>query len=404
MIFVELEELDRQGEVLDLDVKERRALARVADRVGVEWRPDGSVRVFASDHVGSVMLSDRITVRIKTKVPIANVLRLVSLAYRTLAIPPSVGQSLFSTEWEDLDWLALLVITEAEVLLTRGLRQGYVVVEESLPYVRGRLRFDVAASLTQPGLVRCEFADLLPDTPENRVVRATLEALAARRLLPGVRARAEQILPVLGGVSFARPDRRLLDACRITRLNQHYRPVLELCRLVLEHVGIDNEPGQTRAPTFFFPMAQVFEAGIANYLRDRLQGVRAQVSKTYQPVSGSPPRTLTITPDVVVGAETANVVLDTKYAKPTIQNRYGGRSFHNDHIYQAAFYALSSECPAVLVYPQVDEDIDVTFKVGGIAVTILTLDLTSPDLPGLDRLIERVESFADTFVGALNDS
>ena len=72
------------------------------------------------------------------------------------------------------------------------------------------------------------------------------------------------------------------------------------------------------------------------------------------------------------------LVIDTKYAAPEIRNHYGGWSFHNDHVYQVAFYALSLGCPAVLVYPRVERDIDVAFDIDGVAVRLVTVDLNQP--------------------------
>ena len=102
------------------------------------------------------------------KVPIVNILALASLAYRTLPIPAAAGDALLDSEEPVVDWLAVLLVTEIQALLTNGLRQGYVVVRDELPYVRGRLRFD-APPWARPGLTSCEFADFLPDIPENRL-------------------------------------------------------------------------------------------------------------------------------------------------------------------------------------------------------------------------------------------
>jgi hypothetical protein len=86
-----------------------------------------------------------------------------------------------------------------------------------------------------------------------------------------------------------------------------------------------------------------------------------------------------------------SLVLDTKYAAPELRNQYGGWSFHNDHVYQATFYALSLGCPAILVYPRVDRDVDVAFEIGGVAVRLATVDLDRPALAGLDELVATVE-------------
>jgi McrBC 5-methylcytosine restriction system component len=128
-------ELDKKGVFLSLTPSERRVLARVADRVGVDWQADGSARIYSRGYVGSIALSPDTIVSVTPKVPIVNILALASLAYRTLPIPAAVGDALLNSEEPVVDWLAVLLVTEIQALLANGLRQGYVVVRDELPYV-----------------------------------------------------------------------------------------------------------------------------------------------------------------------------------------------------------------------------------------------------------------------------
>jgi 5-methylcytosine-specific restriction enzyme subunit McrC len=386
-----LDELDRDGVVLgDLTRGERRALTAVGNRLRVEWRPDGSVRVGPSGYVGSVRLSAERAVTVTTKVPVGNLLMLASLAYRSAPVPPSVVSGLYETSGPS-DWLALLLVSEVEALVSAGLRSGYVTVVEDLPYVRGRLRFEGSAtSSLRAGLARCEFSDFIADTPENRVLRATLEVLASRRLLPGLRLRLHGVLRAFGTVTLVPATPALLGTTRITRLNQHYEPALELCRIVLEGIGLEYPGSTTTAPAFFFPMAEVFEAGVTNYLRCRLSGVRSQVGDTVKVTGGSPAHSLNFRPDVTIG-DPPVLVLDTKYARPEIRNAFGGLSFDNSHVYQAAFYARVLDCSGVLVYPRVDRDVATDFVIRGTTLSLLTVDLSTPGLAGLDALASTLQ-------------
>lgn len=395
----ELGELDRTGVVLELTDTERRALTRLEGRLGVEWRGDGSVRVYSRGSVGTAVLSPETVVSVTTKVPVANILLLAGLAYHTLPTPSAVGKALLEPATDEVDWLAMLLVAEIEALLAHGLRQDYVVVEDELPYVRGRLRFEATALLAGGVLTACEFADFVPDIPENRVLRATLELLATQRLLPGVRARVEQLLGAFQRVAFIRLVEGSLPSWRISRLNRHYQPALELCRLFLEQAGVSHLVGSIAAPAFFFPMEMVFQEAVTTLLQERLPAAVRQTGGSYQPVDGTPKRSLTFAADIVIG-KPSQLVIDTKYAAPEIRNRYGGLSFRNDDIYQASFYALSLGCPALLVYPKDDRDIDVTFDIEGISVSLLTVDLTAPGLAALDELAKRVETLSSEQVAA----
>ena len=217
-----------------------------------------------------------------------------------------------------------------------------------------------------------------------------MELLSTQRLLPGLRRRAQRILQSFQSVSFVRPTLSLVRASRITRLNQTYRPALELCRLLLAEVGVTSDVGPIPAPSFFFPMAMVFQEGITELLRRMFSDVSRQRGATYMSQPGSPPRTFTFAADIVIGSP-PTLVIDTKYAACEVRNQYGGLSFQNANVYQAAFYGRSFGCPAMLVYPRLDRDVAASFDLSGSLVSIVTVNLALPDLAGLAPLLALVD-------------
>jgi 5-methylcytosine-specific restriction enzyme subunit McrC len=388
---IEINELDRDGVVVALTPQERLALRRVQHQLGVEWRSDATARIFSQGLVGTVALSADKVIRVFTKVPVGNLLSLTSLAYRTLSIPPSVGDALNSSSDFAADWLALVLALEAQRLIVHGTRQGYVLVRDELPYIRGRILFDSLIQV-RPSLARCEYTDFLPDTPENRLLRSALETLATRRLLPMAKVVVESVLPYFYGVTLVPLRRGLIAACRITRLNELYRPAIDLCRLFLYQSGIEAGGGTIQVPAFFFPMYQVFEKAVLNFFRDIFYNLRQQSGKTFKPVSGLGP-SVSFLADIIVG-DPAALVIDTKYADAELHTWHGDR-FDNGHIYQVAFYARCLGCPALLVYPKSARDVDVTFDFDGVRVFIKTIDLQQPGLASLHELASAVHQIAN---------
>jgi 5-methylcytosine-specific restriction enzyme subunit McrC len=212
-------------------------------------------------------------------------------------------------------------------------------------------------------------------------------------LLPGLQRRTEQLLQNLRGVTLTRPTRQLLDACRITRLNRHYQPSLQLCRLVVDQAGIALDAGETTAPAFFFPMQDVFQEAVTSLLRDRLPAVTRQASASHHAIAGGPQRSLGYAPDIVVGSP-PRLVIDTKYARALRPSQHGGWSYRSNGVYQAVFYALSLGCPALLVYPKDDVDVDVQFQIDQTQASIVTVDLQQEGLTGLEELAGKVAELA----------
>jgi 5-methylcytosine-specific restriction enzyme subunit McrC len=290
------------------------------------------------------------------------------------------------------DWLALLLTFEVEKLLALGLRYGYREVEEGLPYIRGRIDFGVLrCGESKSGLVPCRFEDFVLDTTENRVLRGTLEILAAGDLAPEIRRRLWRTLSVFRQVALVRPTQLLFSQTRLNRLNTYYEPALTLCRLVLECAGLDVESGNVTTRGFFFSMAAVFEKALERALREGFGRRNVHSQREYRDrirvVDGEPPIPVTIKPDNVIGRSgTPWLIVDAKYKMPLIEHH--GDRFRNSDLYQAFTYAAALAAPTVLVYPRCGQDIDVTFEVDGNVIRVLTIDLANDGLRQIPALLQ----------------
>jgi len=170
----------------------------------------------------------------------------------------------------------------------------------------------------------------------------------------------------------------MFDRSQLNRLSSYYEPALRLCRLVLETSGIELDAGDVATPGFFFSMADVFEKAIERALREEFgaQNVHHQpeYSNRICVVEGQPAIPVTIRPDNVIGPHDAPwLIVDAKYKKPLIEH-YGDR-FRNSDLYQAFTYAVALDAPAVLVYPKVDQDVDVTFEAGRYQVRLMAVEI-----------------------------
>jgi len=123
----------------------------------------------------------------------------------------------------------------------------------------------------------------------------------------------------------------------------------------------------------------MFEKAIERALREEFgrQNVHHQpeYNNRIRVVDGEPAIPVTFIPDNVIGLHDAPwLIVDAKYKKPLLEH-YGNR-FHNLDLYQAFTYAAALDAPAVLVYPKVNQDVDVKLKTEGQEVRVVSLDLT----------------------------
>ncbi len=395
--IIELVEWGRPKRV-DLSPNEAQALQSLCrvKRIAADWLGPTTAMVSGrGGYVGIAALSKDTQIIIRPHIPISNVLELTCYAYGLT--PPDntfIGDA-HSASTGPADWLGLLFTMEVERLLALGLRAGYQEIEEDVPYIRGRIDFGTLRwGDTKLGLVPCRFEDFIVDTNENRILRGTLEILSTSGLSPIYRRRVDHALDAFRKVSFVRLTRRMFKRTCLNRLNAYYQSALTLSQLVLESAGIDLESGDVSSVGFFFPMSEVFEKALERALRDEFGSElksQPEYGHSIRCVAGEPAIPITFRPDNVIGPRDAPwVIVDAKYKTPLIEHH--GKRFRNPDIYQAFMYATALSAPAILVYPKVDQDIDVTLKVGNNEVRILTVDLRLNG--GIQKLRQKIANIA----------
>jgi 5-methylcytosine-specific restriction enzyme subunit McrC len=382
---IELVEWEKAKRVT-LSLDEADKLRCLEKRLDVQWCGGNEAAISGkSGYVGIVSLSDETQIIVRPHIPIVSVLDLACYAYELEPPEKSMIEDARLNDTGPADWLASLLTLEVEKLLAQGLRFGYREVEEDLPYVRGRIDFGaVRWGESKPGLVSCRFEDFVVDTVENRILRGTMELLSAFPLSDGCRRRLRSVLAAFGRVSLVQPTRQMFDRSQLNRLSSYYEPALRLCWLVLESAGIELDAGDVATPGFFFSMADVFEKAVERALREEFgrQNVHHQpeFNDRIRVTDGEPAILVTFIPDNVIGPRDAPwLIVDAKYKNP-LRETWGKEYFHNEDLYQAFTYATALGAPAVLVYPRVDQDVDVMLESGEREVRIATVDLMASSI------------------------
>ncbi len=341
--------------------------------------------------VGAVEVND-LSVVIEPKIGISQLLSLACYA---------IGKVKFQETDVDLreektlpDALALALSAAARQAFGRGLLHGYLVHEEALQTVRGRIRFNDQIrrrfGIALPVEVRYdEFTD---DITENRLVKAAVARLG------GLRLRSQKARTGLGWAwamldNVSQVDYRPKDVpeVKFDRLNEHYRQVVALARLILRHGAFESGRGEVRAQGFLMDMNVVFQEFVTVALREAL-GVSAQVfgEQWISPLAVD--GRIALKPDLVWRRGPAyRFVGDAKY-KHIKDDR-----FPNADIYQIFAYMTSAKLRnGMLIYAKGEVE-DTTYSVRNAdkEVYVATLDLEGD----LDSILGRVEELAEGIKG-----
>jgi 5-methylcytosine-specific restriction enzyme subunit McrC len=307
---VNLAELDKTGAVRRLDDDHVSALSTTGL---VDLRPEGGGwwRILPSGKVGAVRVG-ALDVQVQPKVGIARLLFLLGYAMDPGFRPEDVAAKPEAELWPAL---AESLIRQVERALAPGVLQGYVSVDESLPLIRGRIRFadQFARRPAMPLPIEVRFDEYAADIPENQILRtALLRMMGVPRLPVSARARLTHLGGRLDGVRVLPPGAPL-PVWRTNRLNARYAPALRLAQLVLRHQSAEPGPGDVTMAAFVVNMAKVFEDFVTTALREALAAYPGHTDGQY-PAHMDEDQTIPIRPDVVHVVRGRPVaVFDAKY-------------------------------------------------------------------------------------------
>ena len=285
--------------------------------------------------------------------------------------------------------LALALASAARRAFSRGLLHGYRVEEESLYTVRGRIM--VAEQLRRrfgiPLPVEVRYDEFTNDVLANRLVRAAVYRLGSMRLRSQpARRQLGRIAGMLENVSPAEFRPNTVPEIRFDRLNEHYRTVVELSRLILQHGAFESSRGEVRASGFLMDMNVVFQEFVTVALREAL-GLSADAFRELAIPSFDEGGNVRLWPDLVwKDGDQYVFVGDAKY-----KNITGGR-IPNADLYQLLAYTTALNLPGgLLIYAKGEADAaKYQVRHSGKRLEVAALDLSGT----LDEILERVEILA----------
>ena len=257
----------------------------------------GRYRLRPGSTVGALEIGD-MSVRIEPKIGIP---QLLSLACYAIGVYKP-KDTLFDFQKADTlpDVLALALTNAARRAFSRGLLRGYLTEEEALHTVRGRIRFDeqIRRRYGIPLPVELRFDEFTEDILANRLVKAaaarlrhmTLNSSEARRGLGWIAA-------ILENVSLLEFRRRRVPEVPFDRLNEHYRHVVGLARLILLHSEFESFRGDVRASGFLIDMNVLFQEFVTQALRESL-GVSANTLRSEETVPLDEENEVNLRPDL----------------------------------------------------------------------------------------------------------
>ena len=358
-----------------LSVTERDALVNVLPSLNIARAP-GVERAYIlhpGSTVGAVDIGD-LSVLIQPKIGIPHLLWMASYAIGKVSFRPEDFNYPDNCPLPDV--LALALTLQARRAFSRGVLHGYLSEEDALYSVRGRIRFDeqIRRRFNIPLPVEVRYDEFTDDILANRLVKAAAQQLGRMRLRsPKARRDLGWIAGILDNISLVEFPSARVPTVTFDRLNEHYRSVVELSRLILQHRAFESSRGRVRAAGFLMDMTRVFQDFVTVALREAL-GLSQEAFRERSIWSLDEAGRVHLRPDLVwQDGSSCRFVGDAKY------KWLAPSGFQHADIYQMLAYCTAADLPSgLLIYAKGESE----SGVHRIRNTNKTIELASLDLRG----------------------
>ena len=191
---------------------------------------------------------------------------------------------------------------------------------------------------------------------------------------------------VLENVSIQEFRRWQVPEILFDRLNEHYRPIVGLARLILLHSEFESYRGDVRASGFLINMNDLFQEFLTQALLETLR-VSPHTLRAEKKVHLDIDKQVNMYPDLSWwDADVCNFVGDAKYKK------VDDSSVPNADLYQMLAYSTALDLPGgLLIYAKGEaEAADHVVQYAGKRLEVFALDLSG----SLEQILARVKTLA----------
>lgn len=287
-------------------------------------------------------------------------------------------------------------INEAETVFNYGVKSDYVLKEENIPYLKGKLKINenIKLNFANKSKFFCEFSEYSPDIPANRLVKSTLLKLMKLTSSYSSYYSINKVLSHLEEVSSSvniKDD--LQKVQQPSRLLSKYKLLLSWSEIFLTNKSFTNFKGDSLNMAILFPMEKVFEDYIAFLFKKYSDGYRVKIQdKSYFLVDSHKGESkFSLRPDIVIDkVEQKKKIIDTKW-KLLDQNSYRGNyNISSADMYQLYAYGKryaynneTNENPnLILLYPSnpnFTNKLDNFIYEGDLILEVIPFDLSGKD-------------------------
>lgn len=338
-------------------------------------------------------------------IPILNIYYM--LAYSFQVLNENGYQNVKTESFENLyDLYASILIKGVSLQIKRGLVKEYSEKCEEISSIRGKI--DMTASM-KPRLqlakqVECLYDDLSVNTYMHQIIKSTLLLLLRIDVSKDRKKRVKKLLYYFNDVDVLELS-HIKWKLKYNKTSQTYQMLISICYLIISKMIQSNTDGYNKMMDFMDEqrMSRLYEKFILEYYRKEYPSLSVSASQVPWQLDDETDFMLpTMQTDITITDGLRTLIIDAKYYKAPLQERYESKKFHSSHLYQIFTYVKNKQLTfesedhvvsGMLLYAKTNDvaNIDTEFKMSGNSVHVRTLDLNC-EFKEIKRQLEDIVS------------
>ncbi|WP_103108836.1 5-methylcytosine restriction system specificity protein McrC [Brevibacillus reuszeri] len=340
------------------------------------------------------------------QIPIQNIYYMLCYCYDVLPEKEAVDVAGIDTN-DLLELFANSLVKKLNRFIKKGFYKEYISFQENTSSLKGKLMFD--ESIKQITFLKakmyCDYDDFSPDILHNRIIKATIHRLIkSKSIMRKTRDDLNKIYRYFHEIELVRLDRRLFNQTLLHRNNHHYGIVLSICRVLFDHLLVDETTGELIFDDFERDerkMWELFEGFVRNFYSEELKpGYRVKRETIQwdiqQVIRGSENYIPGMHTDICIVSKKKKIIIDTKYHKEVFsKGKNGEDKIKPANLYQMFAYLSNAgrkeEMEGILLYPQSDKQVDLAYRINEYTIKCATVNLNQHWTGIRERLLNMID-------------
>ena len=312
----------------------------------------------AQNYVGVIQTKDGTTIEILPKIKNATTEKskdILIKMLKTLKNSPFKNLSVANLKSSKIPLFEIFIsmfLEELTVLVRNGIKSDYIIKEENLKFLKGKLKISEQIKYNTIHKERffVQYEEFISNRVENRLIKTTLQFLYNKSKLNKNQQRIREFLFVFDEIEISHNIKTDFSKIKLNRQMKDYEQVLLWCKTFLFENSFSPYKGNDIAFALLFDMNLLFESFVYSYLKksSNFQDIKSQ-DRTHHLAYENGIGRFRLKPDIVING--GKIIADTKWKILSEDKAYNG--VLQDDMYQLYAYGTKyANCEKIyLIYP-----------------------------------------------------